>query len=389
MTRPSVMSERARRIDPFRVMQILQRARQLEAQGKDIVHMEIGEPDFPSPPGVIAAGRTALDAGHTHYTAANGLPELRAAIATSYGDDAVVDASRILVSPGASGALQLVMAVLLNAGDGIMMADPGYPCNRHIASLFNADIQLVPVDETTGYQLTREHVEAHWQANTRAVLVASPSNPTGTLIDPAELADINEFVVSRDARLIVDEIYHGLIYDEDVPSAAAISEDIFIINSFSKYYGMTGWRIGWLVMPVEYAEAVSRLAQNMFLAAPTLSQHAALAALDEATEPELLRRKDIFRKRRGYLLPALEDAGFIVRTRPSGAFYIYADCTAYGQDSDALCEQLLEQAGVAVTPGSDFGHHDSSRYVRFSYANTLDKLEQGVRRMKNYLENRS
>ena len=380
-----VMSDRAKRIAPFRVMQILDRARQMEAQGREIIHMEIGEPDFPSPAAVVTAGEAALQAGHTHYTAANGLPELRKAISDIYLEEAEIDPARILVSPGASGALQLAMAVLLNPGDGIMMTDPGYPCNRHIASLFNAQVQSVPVDEQTDYQLTRELLEEHWQANTRAVLVASPSNPTGTLIEADELVAISEFIQERGARLIVDEIYHGLIYEGDATRAVGISDDIFVINSFSKYYGMTGWRIGWLVMPQEYIEPVNRLAQNMFLAAPTLSQYAALAALSKEVTPELKRRRDVFRERRDYLLPKLINAGFVVRTKPRGAFYIYADCSALRMDSETLCENLLEQAGVAVTPGTDFGHYNSDRYVRFSYANTLVNLEKGMQRIGEYL----
>jgi aspartate/methionine/tyrosine aminotransferase len=382
-----VISERAKHMAPFRVMQILDRARQMEAQGRDIIHMEIGEPDFPSPPTIIAAGMAALRAGQTHYTAANGLPELRAAISRIYRDEADIDPDQIMISPGASGALQLAMAVLLNPGDGIMMTDPGYPCNRHIASLYNATVQSVPVDEQTGYQLTRSLLEKHWQSNTRVVLVASPSNPTGTLIEADELADISRFVLEKNARLIVDEIYHGLVYDRAAASAAGISDDIFVINSFSKYYGMTGWRIGWLVMPAYYIEAVNRLAQNMFLAAPTLSQHAALAALSPDTAGELARRRDVFQQRRDFLLPELQAAGFAIHTEPRGAFYIYADCSGLQVDAETLCANLLEVAGVAVTPGSDFGSYHSDRYVRFSYANTLENLQLGMQRIHSYLEN--
>jgi len=381
-----VVSQRARQIAPFRVMQILARARELEARGRQIVHMEIGEPDFPSPPAVIAAGHAALRGGQTHYTAANGLPQLREAISASYRRDADIDPARVLVTPGASGALQLAMAVLLDAGDGVMLADPGYPCNRHIASLFNAEVQAVPVGADSGYQFTRAHVADHWQANTRAVLIASPSNPTGTLIPRDELAAISEFVHANGARLVVDEIYHGLIYEGDGRSALGLSEDLFVINSFSKYYGMTGWRIGWLVMPDDYIEPVNRLAQNMFLAAPTLSQHAAIAALGEETGRELERRRDVFRQRRDFLLPELERAGFQVHTRPQGAFYIYADCSGLGYDAETLCAGLLERAGVALTPGIDFGRYRSSDHVRFSYANTLDNLDLGMQRIRRFLD---
>ena len=376
------MSLRAQLIKPFYVMKILQQARELESQGKSIIHMEIGEPDFPSPEIVIKAGKQALDDQLTHYTAANGLPELRAAIANEYSTRAKIDPARIVVTPGASGALQLVMAMLLNPGDGIMMADPGYPCNRHIASLFNADVQAVAVNEETDYQLTADLVERNWQENTRVVLIASPSNPTGTLIPEHELSAIYQLVQEKGASLLVDEIYHGLVYDHEATSALSCGDQVFVINSFSKFYGMTGWRIGWLVMPDEYIEVANRLAQNMFLAAPTISQYAALAALGPETREELIRRRDIFHQRRDVLLPLIEQAGFKVRTRPAGAFYIYADCSAISDDSMKLCDTFLHQAGVAITPGVDFGSNNSESYVRFSYANTVDNLQEAMRRIQ-------
>jgi aspartate/methionine/tyrosine aminotransferase len=382
------MAGRARRIAPFHVMRILQRARDLEAAGREIVHMEIGEPDFPSPQPVIDAGTQALEMGLTKYTSANGLPELRGAIANSYAPLVELDPERIIVTPGSSGALQLAMALLLDAGDGIMLADPGYPCNRHIASLYDADIQAVPVDASTGYQLTQELVARHWRDNSRTVLIGSPSNPTGTLIEADQLSEIDHFVCHHSGRMIVDEIYHGLVYGAGYHSALADGDQLFVVNSFSKYYGMTGWRIGWLVVPEDYIEAANRLAQNMFLAAPTISQYAALAALDAGTRAELVRRREVFRQRRDYLLPQLVDCGFKIHCRPQGAFYIYADCSALTADAQQFCEDLLEQAGVAITPGIDFGSFNSTQYVRFSYANTLDRLREGVERIRAYLATR-
>lgn len=379
------MSERAQQIEPFYVMKILQQARELESQGKSIIHMEIGEPDFPSPAMVVEAGKQALDNQLTHYTPANGLPELRAAIANRYSDQANIDPDRIVVTPGASGALQLVMALLLNPGDGIMLADPGYPCNRHIASLFSADIQSVAVSEETDYQLSAELVEKNWQENTRLVLIASPSNPTGTLIPQQELSAIYQLVQKKGASLVVDEIYNGLVYDQQAPSALSCGDRVFVINSFSKYYGMTGWRLGWLVMPREFVEVANRLAQNMFLAAPTISQYAALAVFSEEAELELARRRDVFHQRRDVLLPLIEQAGFKVRVVPAGAFYIYADCSAISDDSMKLCDTLLHQAGVAITPGADFGSNKSESYVRFSYANTVENLEEGMRRIQQFI----
>jgi len=379
------ISERARVIEPFYVMKILQQAQELESRGKSIIHMEIGEPDFPSPEMITRAGKQALDNQHTHYTPANGLPELRTAIADSYSDQAMVEPDRIVVTPGASGALQLVMALLLNPGDGIMLADPGYPCNRHIASLFGAVVQLVAVNEETDYQLSAELVEKNWQKNTRLVLIASPSNPTGTLIPQQELSAIYQLVQEKGASLVVDEIYHGLVYDQQAASALSHGDQVFVINSFSKYYGMTGWRVGWLVTPEAYIEVANRLAQNMFLAAPTLSQYAALAALSEEAVVELNRRRDIFHQRRDILLPLIEQAGFRVKTVPAGAFYIYADCSDISDDSMKLCETLLQKTGVAITPGADFGSNNNKSYVRFSYANTVENLEEGMRRIQRWL----
>ena len=380
------MAKRAHQITPFHVMRILQQARELEAQGRSIIHMEIGEPDFASPETVIRAGKQALDQKRTHYTAANGLPELRAAIANEYSGQVTIDAQRIVVTPGASGALQLVMAMLLDPDDGIMMADPGYPCNRHIASLFNADVQAVAVNQETDYQLSAELVESNWQENTRVVLIASPSNPTGTLIPTQQLSKIYQLVQAKGARLIVDEIYHGLLYNQQVSSALAYGDQLFVINSFSKFYGMTGWRVGWLVVPDEYIEVANRLAQNMFLAAPTISQYAALAALAAETRQELIRRRDIFHQRRDIILPLIEETGFKIRTRPAGAFYVYADCSAISDDSMSLCDTLLHHAGVAITPGEDFGRNNSRRYVRFSYANTIENLQEGMRRIQQAIK---
>ncbi len=379
------LSTRAQAIEPFHVMRILAQARELEAQGRSIIHMEIGEPDFSSPEPVIEAGKLALENKLTHYTAANGLVELRQAIADKYHPGLNLDSARILVTPGSSGALQLVMAMLLNSGDGVMLADPGYPCNRHIASLFDAKVQPVSVDESTDYQLTAELVEKYWQEKTKVVLIASPSNPTGTIISSEQLSAICHLIEEKGAALVVDEIYHGLVYDEEPDSALNFGEQVFVINSFSKYYGMTGWRVGWLVVPEDFIEVANRLAQNMYLAAPTMSQYAALAALGQEAKEELTRRRDVFHKRRDVLLPLIDAAGFKVRTKPTGAFYIYADCSEISNDSMALCDALLHQAGVAITPGADFGSNESNKYVRFSYANAIENLQEGMRRIQQWI----
>lgn len=258
---------RTDRIEPFRVMALLARAKALEASGRDIVHMEVGEPDFATPQTIIDAGQTFLATGQIHYTAACGLPELREKIAQHYQQEYAVNisAQRIVITPGASGALLLALGALLEQGESLMLADPGYPCNRNFAWFLNAEVQSVPVDASTEYQLNAELIAQHWQAETKAVLLASPSNPTGTIIKAEELARIIQAVKTKSAHVIVDEIYHGLVYDTQVATALSVDDDVFVINSFSKYFGMTGWRLGWMVVPEKFIDVVDRLAQNLFL----------------------------------------------------------------------------------------------------------------------------
>lgn len=377
-------ARRLSQIEPFHVMDILARAQAMEKEGRSIIHMEIGEPDFPTADGIVQAGIEALRSGRTHYTPALGLPELRAAIAASYPVRARPDPGRIVVTPGASGALQLIFAALVNPGDQVLMADPGYPCNRHFVRLFEGEAVTIPVDAATSYQLNADLIRQHWTKSTVAVLLASPSNPTGTLISNEEMAVIARTVEQLGGVLIVDEIYHGLVYGEEAITALSHSPSVFVINSFSKYYGMTGWRLGWLVAPTTYIPAIDKLAQNIFLASSTLAQHAALAAFTPVVQSELQRRRDIFRERRDFLLPAVRKLGFIIPVVPQGAFYLYADCSRFTGDSQAFALNLLERAGVAITPGLDFGSHRASLQVRFSYANTLENLREGISRMRDY-----
>jgi aspartate/methionine/tyrosine aminotransferase len=374
-------------IQPFHVMALLGRARELEAAGRSIIHMEIGEPDFVTPQPVIDAGIRALAAGHTHYTPAVGLTALRERIAGFYADryGVSVEPERIVVTPGASAALQLVMAALVNPGDRVLMADPGYPCNRNFVYLVNGEPVGIPVTAATGYQPSPAQVEAHWTQDTAALLVASPSNPTGTLLDANTLQAMHDFTSARGGALVVDEIYHGLVYGEAAPTALAVSEDVFVINSFSKYFGMTGWRLGWLVAPLDMVPEIDKLAQNLFLAAPTLAQHAALRAFDADNLEILESRREAFRQRRDYLLPALRELGFEIPVTPAGAFYLYADCSRFTADSYAFSQRLLEEAGVAITPGLDFGIFRPERHVRFAYTTSLENLQEGVRRLRDYL----
>lgn len=380
------MAGRAGDIAPFHVMDILARAQALQAAGRDIIHLEIGEPDFATPAPIVDAGIAALRMGQTRYTGALGLPALREAIAGFHATrwQANVDPERIIVTPGASGALLLALGLLAGPGDEVLMADPGYPCNRHFARFCEARATSVPVDAESGFQLTLERIEQHATPATRAVLIGSPSNPTGTRIPPAELERTHDWCAERGIALIVDEIYLALTYEGGEHSATRWS-DVFVVNSFSKYFLMTGWRLGWLVAPAWALPALERLAQNLFLAAPTLSQHAALAAFTPAAIAELEACKTELQGRRDFLLPALRARGFTIPVTPQGAFYLYADCSAHTGDSFQFAQDLLERAGVAVTPGLDFGAHEARRYLRVAYTQPLPRLAEAVGRLDAFL----
>lgn len=380
-------ARRMQDIQPFHVMELLARARQLEAEGRSIVHMEIGEPDFATPAPVLAAAAQAMARGEVHYTPALGLPALREAVAGYYRDryGVAVDPRRVVITPGASGALLLTLGVLVNPGEQVLMADPGYPCNRNFVRFLEGRARSVPVGPEIGYQLTPDLVARHWTDDIAAVLLASPANPTGTVVPQEDVRRIAAWCAERGAALIVDEIYHGLIYDGEDVTALGISDQLFVLNSFSKYFSMTGWRVGWLVAPSTYVEDVDKLAQNIFLAAPTIAQHAALAAFTPSTIAVLEARRREFRQRRDYLLPALRELGFSIKVIPQGAFYLYAGCERFTDDSFRFAHDLLEQAGVAVTPGRDFGVHDAQHHLRFAYTTSLENLQEGVARLRRYL----
>jgi len=369
-------------------MALLARARRLEAEGRTIVHMEIGEPDFVTPEPIVRAGIEALQAGHTHYTPARGLVALREAIAGHYQVTfgVSVSAERILVTPGASGALQLINAALVDPGSRVLMTDPGYPCNRNFVHLYGGEPVSVPVTAEQAYQLDADSLSAHWTDNTVAALIASPSNPTGAVLPRARMIEVLQAVRARGGFLIVDEIYQNLYYDHPPYTALEFGEDLFVINSFSKYFGMTGWRLGWLVAPEAFVEPLDILAQNMFLAAPTPAQYAALAAFQPDTLTILEQRREAFKARRDYLMPALQALGFEIHQKPEGAFYLYADCSRFCDDSFRFAHELLETAGVAITPGIDFGSHAAERHVRFAYTTSLEQLQLGVERIAEFVQ---
>lgn len=387
-------STRADKIEPFYVMEVAKAAQQLAkevANGPEpMIFLNIGEPDFTAPAQVQQAASACIAQGSTQYTNALGLEALREAISAWYQSRFGVDvpAQRIVITAGASAALQLACLALIEPGDEILMPDPSYPCNRHFVSAAEGTAKLIPTGAAERYQLSAEQVAAHWSEQTRGVLLASPSNPTGTSIDPAELRRIHEVVKARSGITIVDEIYLGLSYEEAFGhSALAISDDIISINSFSKYFNMTGWRLGWMVVPEAMVPVVERMAQNLFICASTISQHAALACFTPESIATFEARRAEFKARRDYFLPALKELGFGIDVMPDGAFYAWADCTPLCEklgvkDSWEFAYALMEKAHLAITPGRDFGTADTARYVRFSTANSMEQLQEAVRRMQ-------
>ena len=390
-------SSRAERIDPFYVMEVAKAAqamaREVAGTSEPMIFLNIGEPDFTAPPLVQEAAAKAVRDGATQYTNALGLDALRERISGWYQSRFGVDvpARRIVVTAGASAALHLACLALIERGDEILMPDPSYPCNRHFVSAAEGRAVLVPTTAAERYQLSSDKVQAAWTDNTRGVLLASPSNPTGTSIAPAELRRIHEVVQARGGMTMIDEIYLGLSYEEEFGhTALAIDEHIISINSFSKYFNMTGWRLGWMVVPDAMVPVVERLAQNLFICASTVSQQAALACFEAESIAEYERRRAEFKARRDYFIPALQSLGLSVPVMPDGAFYAWADCTDAAQrlgvqGSWDFALEVMRRAHVAITPGRDFGSFEPERFVRFSTANSMEQLQESVARLRKLL----
>jgi len=368
-------------------MDVLARAHALEAQGRRVVHMEIGEPDFTAPEPVVEAGVRALRDGKTAYTATLGLPALREEIARHYQRrfSIEVDADRIAVTAGASGGLLTVAALYVDAGDEILVPDPGYPGYRHFVRAFEGIARALNVDAADNFQPTLEMVRAAWGPRTKGLLLGSPSNPTGTLIEKGELGRIAAFVAEKSGVLMVDEIYQGLVYGSEprfMPyTALGLPGEVVVINSFSKYFCMTGWRLGWVVLPPAARRGFEKLAQHLFISAPAAAQYAAVSAFSSESLLVLEERRLEFARRRDFLVPALKKAGLSIPAEPHGAFYVYADC---GRDARAFARELLETQAVAATPGLDFGANATERYVRFAYTRSLDDIQEAVRRIARF-----
>src|SRR5437764_8978340 len=376
-------AKRAAEIEPFEVMDVLSRAHALERAGRHVVHMEIGEPDFTAPEPVVEAGVRALREGRTAYTATLGLPRLREMIAAHYAArfGASVPVQRVVITAGASGGLLTVAALYVDAGDEVLVPDPGYPGYRHFVRAFEGQARALAVTAQHDFQPTLAMVREAWSTRTRALILGSPSNPTGTLIRRSELERIAQFIAERGGVLIVDEIYQGLVYGAEPWTAVGLPGDVVIVNSFSKYFCMTGWRLGWVVLPSAAVRGFEKLAQHLFISAPAAAQYAACAAFgDESIRVLEERRRDLPR-RRDVLLPALKSAGLAVPAEPHGAFYVYADC---GRDAREYCLRLLEREAVAATPGVDFGANGTERHVRFAYTRAMGDIEEAARRLKRF-----
>ena len=390
------LASRLEHIEPFYVMECAKAAGEIARSpacnpaqgGSPMIFLNIGEPDFTAPPVVQAAADACLAAGRTQYTDAVGLPALREAISGWYAERFGLDvpARRIVVTAGASAALQLVTLALFEPGDDVLLPDPSYPCNRHFVAATGATARLLPADAASRFQLDASAVSQAWTPHTRGVLLASPSNPTGTSIAPDEMERIVHAVRARGGVTIIDEIYLGLSYDDTFGhSALRLGEDVISVNSFSKYFSMTGWRLGWLVLPEALVGPVERLAQNLFICASSVAQHAALACFKPEAIAEYERRRAEFRRRRDFIVPALEALGLPVPVAPDGAFYAWADCSRHAASSWDLCFDLMRRAHVALTPGRDFGPHWGERFLRLSFASSMEELEEAVRRLRQAL----
>ncbi|HMH16675.1 MAG TPA: pyridoxal phosphate-dependent aminotransferase [Burkholderiales bacterium] len=382
-----MLAARMADIEPFHVMDVQNRAHALEATGRRIVHMEIGQPDFPAPPLVADAAIEAIRKRRLGYTASIGIPELRQAISDYYRErlGVTVPSSRIVVTAGASGAFLLTLGALVDPGDEVLMPDPCYPCNRHFVRLFEGRPRAIPVDENQHYQLAASDIRSHWSQRTCGVLLASPSNPTGTMIPREELRAMVDTVRQAGGFVVVDEIYQGLVYDGEASTVLALADDVFVVNSFSKYFNMTGWRLGWIVAPETYVREIEKLAQNAFICPSAPAQYAALAAFRPETLAVLEERRQEFRRRRDYMVPALRNLGFRIPVMPQGAFYIYAGCESFCSDSAQFALRVLEEAGVAITPGLDFGSNRPEHHVRFAYTRSLEDLKEGVESLARML----
>ncbi len=381
------LANRVADIAPFQVMAVMERAKRYQGLGEDVIHLEVGEPDFVAPEAVNRAGEAAISAGKTGYTSAAGLLELRQAISRFYQQRYGVEvaAERILVTPGASGALLLLSSLMVNSGQEVLMPDPCYPCNRNFLAQVGAKARMVPCRTEDNFEIPLANLNDHWDDNTAGMWLASPANPTGSVLSQAYVAQAWEAVSQRGGHLLVDEIYQGLVFDGEDFTALSVSDDIFVINSFSKYFAMTGWRLGWIVVPQWAIEGATKLAQNLFISAPAVSQYAAIRAFEDDVLAECEGRRATLAKRRETLIAGLNKLGLPIASEPQGAFYVYVDVSGVTDDAMAWCLGLLDEYYVALTPGADFGARDAHKYVRFAYTCDCERLEVALDRIAQFI----
>lgn len=374
-------------ISPFYVVQVLKQVEQLEKAGRDVIRLFVGEPDFETPAAILERAQYSLQHEPQGYTSSTGMPELREKIADRYkrwhGID--LDPQRVIVTPGGSAALQVAFLATLNAGDEVLLPEPGYPCNANLLSMVNASGVPVYLDPEHKMALSLDALQAAVTQSTNGLLIASPSNPLGSVQSKAQWQAISEFCANNNLNLFADEIYHGLTFEGLAPSALEVDNSAWVIQSFSKFYGMTGWRLGWLVCPESAIDACERIAQNLYLSSTAISQQAALAGFEPDVEAACFERRDELKARRDYLLSALPELGLDVMASPDGAFYLYVDISRYSDDALTFCSQLLEKAGVAITPGIDFGGPCPETSVRFAYTVGVDRLKEAVSRLQQFL----
>jgi len=376
--------DRSEQITPFIVMEVLERAHELEREGRRIIHLEIGEPDFPTPDCICRAAQRAIQEGHTHYTHSLGIIELREAVCRHYRDryGLEIDPGRVVVTSGTSPALFMAFSALLGPGDEIIVSNPHYPCYPNFARFLGAVPAFVDVFEEDGFQYRPEDIRSRMGARSRAVLVNSPANPTGNVLAP----DRMEAVADLGLPVIADEIYHGLVYGETEHTILEYTEEAFVLNGFSKAYAMTGWRLGYIIAPPRFVRGLQKIQQNLFISAGSVSQWAGVAALNEAG-PDVERMRRVYDERRRVMVGRLRDMGFGLPVEPAGAFYILVNAKHLSDNSYELAFEILEKAGVGVSPGIDFGSN-AEGYLRFSYANSLENIHEGLDRIEAFLERR-
>ena len=378
------VSKRAQEIPPFLVMEVLEKARELERQGRHIIHLEVGEPDFPTPRCICEAAQEAMEKGETHYTHSLGILELREAICEHYREKygVHVDPGQIIVTSGTSPALFMVFSTLLEVGEEIIMSDPHYSCYPNYANFLGAKPVFVNVYEEDGFQLRPQEIKKKMGPETRAILINSPSNPTGNLLSSERMEKISGLGLP----IISDEIYHGLVYGDKEHSILEFTDNAFVLNGFSKLYAMTGWRLGYVIAPPEFVRPLQKMQQNFFISASSISQWAGLAALTKAQD-DVERMKTTYDERRKYMIRRVRELGFGLTVEPSGAFYLLVNARHLTNSSYELAFEILEKAGVGVTPGIDFGENTEG-YLRLSYANSLENIEEGLKRLEGFLNRR-